>query len=119
LDPDSLAGKTLLAEAKAAGVNPRGKVYKGGLADFPGDPRAWVESRGDCIRLAEERGITLEGGINYKPPETVAPTDWSDKPYRVADDIIEDRWEDAVEADPGLLSKPNAKEELAEKLSGN
>src|SRR5271154_7062156 len=43
-------------EATKAGVNTTGKVYKNGLARFPGDPEAWVSGRGDVQRVIEERG---------------------------------------------------------------
>jgi hypothetical protein len=116
VNPDELEGATLLNEARAAGVSTRGKVYKGGLARFPGDPEAWVESRGDCVRRAEALGLTLEGSINYAPPEPLGAPE--DKPYRVADTILEEHYQEALEADPSLATKKDAKEEIAASLSG-
>lgn len=73
------------------GVNPEGKTYCSQLASFPGDPVAWVDSVADVKKVAELKGIKLQGGIDYTPPG------WSDAPdegsnwknYEVSDDIVE------------------------------
>ena len=59
-------GDLFKRQAEAAGQNVKGKVYLGGLAAFPGDPRAWVDGRGDVERLAEERGYDVQGSVNVK-----------------------------------------------------
>lgn len=46
------------SQALAAGVDPKGKVYKSGLASYPGDPSAWVNSRADVLRVCEEKNLT-------------------------------------------------------------
>lgn len=53
-------------EAKAQGVDTKGKVYLSGLASHPGDPRAWVSGRGDVRKVCEERGWHCEGAVNVK-----------------------------------------------------
>lgn len=58
----------IVAEAKAAGVSPSGKVYCSGLADGRGhrDPAAWVDGAGDVLRVARERNLTVEGAVEHK-----------------------------------------------------
>jgi hypothetical protein len=109
----NLGDETLLREAKAAGVNVRRAEYKSGLARYPGDPEAWVESKADCIRVAAKRGLTLEGGVNYTPPEIDEPAPLR-KPYRVADDIL------SREVARRTLERgePVDREQVAEECSG-
>jgi hypothetical protein len=67
--------KTILAEAKQAGISTAGKVYMGGLADHRRhqDPMAWVDSTGDILKVARARNLTVEGVVNHKgtpmPPQ--------------------------------------------------
>jgi hypothetical protein len=84
--------------AKQHGVNVKGKVYLSGLAAFPGDPRAWVDGRGDAQRLLEERGWASDGAVKVKaaaaegPPERVT----------VADDLLDGAVMKELHHDPGL-----------------
>lgn len=57
-------------EARRAGVSTAGKVYISGLAEFPGDPRAWVDGRGDLKRICEEKGYGCKGAVNVEPVKT-------------------------------------------------
>lgn len=70
--------KTILAEAKAAGINVTGKVYVGGLADLRAhrDPMAWVDSTADIKKVARARNLTVDGavrlqGVRTPPQRTV------------------------------------------------
>jgi hypothetical protein len=58
----------ILREARAAGINPHGKTYVGGLADLRAhrDPEAWVDSTADVLRVAKKRNLTVEGIVNHK-----------------------------------------------------
>ena len=58
----------MLSEAKAAGINPVGKQYMGGLADKRAhcDPEAWVHDTSDILRVARKRNLTVEGIVNHK-----------------------------------------------------
>jgi hypothetical protein len=60
--------KTILKEARAAGVDVTGRVYMGGLADKRAhrDPMAWVDSTADIKRVARARNLTVEGIVNHK-----------------------------------------------------
>ena len=55
--------------AEGHGVNPAGKYYCAGLADFPGDPTAWIDGRGDVERVAREKGYKVSGMVEYQPGE--------------------------------------------------
>lgn len=81
-----------LAQAKKAGVNTDGKVYFSSLAAFPGDPRAWADSKGEQVRLLEERGWSADGDVKVKGKEYV-PT----PAVRLADDLVEERMERELE----------------------
>jgi hypothetical protein len=77
--------KWLRDQAEAAGVSVNGKYYLSGLADFPGDPTAWVGDRGDVLRVCEAKGLTIrEGMIDYQAPEVEPMPD-----VAIGDDIIE------------------------------
>lgn len=81
--------------AEGHGVSTQGKVYLQQLAAFPGDPRAWVDSRGDISRVCEERGYGCEGAVTAKTreaPPTVTP---------LADDIVREEVAERLAADPG------------------
>lgn len=92
--------------AEQAGQSTRGKVYLSGLAEYPGDPKAWVAGRGDVRRVLDERGWGAEGAVNC-PVTNLAPV--SEK-YRVADDLVAARAEDLAEKQPEA-----PREELLEK----
>ena len=77
--------KAAHAKARAAGVNINGKRYCGGLATKMHDPMAWVSSRADVKRVAEARGLGIEGTVTCKAPEV----EHIEKPYKVADNLVE------------------------------
>lgn len=89
--------------AEAHGVSTVGKVYISQMADFPGDPRAWVDSRGDIQRWCEERGYGCTGIVNVPSPvykdDDLAK---EEQPYRVADDIVDREVESRMEENPDL-----------------
>jgi len=84
--------------AEQAGVDVTGKVYIPSLALFPGDPKAWVSDRGDVVRVAEERGMTVTGAVEVKgrQPELFEP------PVDVADDIVQEAVELRIQQKPEL-----------------
>ncbi|SIO37916.1 hypothetical protein SAMN05444166_4227 [Singulisphaera sp. GP187] len=88
-------GAWLRQQAEAAGVSTSGKWYCSGLASFPGDPTAWVGDRGDVLRIAREKNLTVDGYVTHKAHE-VDPG--SDMP--IADDIIADEVNDILESNP-------------------
>lgn len=84
--------RAYMAKARAAGVNPNGKVYFSSLAAFPGDPAAWQDSKAGQEKLLTTRGWEAEGDVKVKAREGPAP-----KPIRLADDIVQARVEEELE----------------------
>ncbi len=71
--------------AKKHGQNVKGKKYLSQLARFPGDPEAFVSSRGDVQKVLEARGWGSDGAVNVKARQVdVKPA----APVEVADDIV-------------------------------
>lgn len=61
--------KYVAKEARQAGINISGKYYVGGLADGRGwrDPKAWVSSNDEVLKVAQERRMSVSGSVNYDP----------------------------------------------------
>lgn len=107
-----VAGNYYNRVAKEAGVSTTGKQYLGQLAKYPGDPRAWVSSRGDVAKICKENGWGCTGLVETKVVESEGAPD-----IDVADDILETRADDMIALDPGLKSKKAVlKEEIKEKI---
>lgn len=74
-DMPKLMAQRMLREARAAGIDPTGKQYMGGLADKRAhcDPEAWVDSTADIVRVARKRNLTVEGIVSHQgtpvPPQ--------------------------------------------------
>jgi hypothetical protein len=98
--------------ADASGVSTTGKWYCSGLADFPGDPTAWVSDRGDVLRVARLKGYRVSGAVEYDPgPRDPMP----DVP--IADDILQDAIEGEMEDDPGQR-REDVEERMFQLLTG-
>ncbi len=113
-DGDELIGNLYKDKAKAAGVSTQGKVYLSGLAMSPGDPSAWVSDKGDALRVARDHNLDCEGmlknkAVSYDPPE--------DKPYQVADSVVDAELAEAIHCTPGL-DVAETRHEISETLSG-
>ena len=113
------------ARARAAGIDPNGKIYMTGLSDDRGyeDPDAWVphyDFRSRVAQVCHDRGHSCDGTVNVKPPEL--ESDPLDEPYRVDPEAID--WEvDEIneEHHGGQMTekqKTDLHEELAEKYAG-
>lgn len=98
---DPRAGDYYRSVAEAHGANVTGAVYMPTLAAFPGDPQAWVRGKGDIKRLVEDRGWGCQGEVNVKARNDVEPAADID----VADDIVETRLADMMEANPDLAHR--------------
>lgn len=72
---NSLIGEHYMAMARRAGVNPNNKQYISQLADYAGDPEAWVDSRGDMVRVAKKKGLNIDEGIAKYKHESKGPPD--------------------------------------------
>jgi len=74
-----------MEEAKRAGVSTQGKVYMHGLAEYPGDPRAWIGTKGEAVKILEEKGWGCDR-LGVKARTDVAPP--PDIP--LADDLVQE-----------------------------
>ena len=83
------------AKARAAGVNPNGKVYSAGLATEQYDPNAWIDSVSDVKRICNNNGWSCEGSVNVQGPPPATPPD-HDEPYCIADDLVEEELDQRI-----------------------
>jgi hypothetical protein len=76
--------------AQAEGVDTNGKRYIAGLANYPGDPEAWVSSTSDVRRICAARGWNCHGAVEFETPDSY-PIVEADKPQDcpIAPDIVD------------------------------
>lgn len=102
----------MVRAAKAAGVNPSGKIYFGGIADKRGiyDPEAWVSDAADVKRVAEKRGLDVDGAVRHRA---------SGRPVRksvdIAPDILKREAAYELKKNPGL-TKREAREKAKSRI---
>lgn len=91
-----LTRKMYLDEAKKAGVDVTGAVYYSEIAAFPGDPEAWVRSRGEITGLVEKRGWNMDGDLKAggEPKDDVSPGQGP----KIAPDVVEQLVNQRIEA---------------------
>lgn len=101
--------------AESLGASTTGKKYISGLAAFPGDPQAWVDSRGDVQRVLEQRGWGSEGTINVKPRESLNPPT---SRAEVAEDLLDKYTNQIADAQPmpHLVDRQDLKEQVKERI---
>jgi len=83
------------AKARRAGVSTEGKVFMPQLCrkGKPFDPQAWVGDVSDIKRAAAAANVNVKGSIvNIKQPKMAVEM----RPYRVADDIVDRKVQDAI-----------------------
>src|SRR5262249_44946887 len=81
-------------QAKEAGVSTQGKVYLSSLAAYAGDPRAWVDSRGEAAKVCEERGWNMQiGGHSKVKGETPEPS----APLVMAEDLVQEKVQEVLD----------------------
>jgi hypothetical protein len=106
-------GEYYRSVAEAAGVSTEGKVYKSGLANYPGDPKAWVSGRGDVLRVVRERNWSCEGAVRHDRVRGIYDGE-PDVP--LADDLVDAFVEEAVREHPERgLDLPKLRREIIEK----
>jgi hypothetical protein len=59
--------------AEKAGVNAEGRQYVSGLANYPGDPAAWVDGTSEIKAKCEQRGWNCTGAVEVTSKEPKAP----------------------------------------------
>lgn len=79
-----MARMEYMEAAKRDGISTQGKVYQHGLARFPGDPEAWVGTRGEMKAVLEKRGWGCERLGVAARAATEAPV----RVGELADDIV-------------------------------
>lgn len=92
----TMIGEHYRKVAEAAGVVTRGKQYISQLAEYPADPRAWVDSRADMIRLAKAQNKSLDGIVKLKN-EQVEPSQGG-----LAEDIAQKFAAKIMKENPGM-----------------
>lgn len=100
---------------EANGGNTNGKRYLSGLANFPGDPEAWVSGRDDVKRLLEKRGWASEGAVTVAARESIEPPE---PRYDVADDIVDGYTHHIADRlpDPDLVDRAHLREQVKERI---
>ncbi|HUU84203.1 MAG TPA: hypothetical protein VM243_11935 [Phycisphaerae bacterium] len=96
---DEKTGNRYRAIAEAAGVSVTGKVYKGSLARFPGDPKAWVNGRGDVKRRCIEENWSCDGMVTHRATPRQAPS------VPLAQDIVDQHVTQKILDDPSQASR--------------
>jgi len=81
--------------AKKMGVDVTGKVYISGLAEYPGDPKAWVSGKGDVRRVCEERGWNCRGAVNVKSEMRQEP-----QSVGLSRDVVEEKVNEYLDSVP-------------------
>lgn len=103
------AARRYRRDAEAAGIDTAGAIYLSKIAEYPGDPKAFVRTRGDIVRRCEELNYDLE--IDGR--QVVKSRDVPPAPSPGFDpETIADRLEQTFEANPGLEADCAAKPEL-------
>lgn len=115
---DNRGRKVAYAKARAAGVNPTGKVFMKQLtrSGVPFDPQAWVSDETDVRRRCRQLGVGCEGSINVKTPQYIEP---QKKPH-LADDIVAAECERIIDergADLTAAERKNLPGEVRQRLS--
>ena len=71
---DPVSRQHYMDMARKAGISIQGRDYIPGLARFPGDPDAWVDSRADVERVARDHNMTvMSPTINVEAPRYYDP----------------------------------------------
>jgi hypothetical protein len=105
--------KSMIDQAKKAGVNPNGKYYFAGLADMrgPGDPMAWVDSVGDVKRVAASRNLTVRGAVEHEGIPVPPP-----KPKQLSESLTREMMKVEKERNP-TMKKGELREMVLSKYS--
>ena len=113
-----MIGDLYAADAKAAGVDIKGKVYKDRLARYPGDPQAWVSDTSDVVRIAKKRRLKIRGAANVDYMDHSAPPP---EDIEIADDIVQAEVVDILTRvpDPHMVDTEDLANQVREKRKPN
>uniref|UniRef100_A0A6M3IN53 Uncharacterized protein n=2 Tax=viral metagenome TaxID=1070528 RepID=A0A6M3IN53_9ZZZZ len=115
---DNVKRKRAHALARAAGVNPTGKIYCPSLCP-PGEPfspKAWISDKSDIKRICRKNNWDCpDMGVKAHSVES------EPKPYQVADSLVEEEVQKRVAAANGNVTpreRLDMKHEIAERARG-
>lgn len=93
----------MVSQARKAGINITGKVYKAGLADQRGaaDPQAWVSGIDDVLAVCKAKNLNCRGAVNHKAHEVPPKPD-----VPLAEKLIQEQAAEYVAKDPSWKKKP-------------
>lgn len=123
--PESLR-QHYIKQCKSQGIDFNGKVYKTGLVrkGYGGlrmDPQALVDSTSSVKSVLDRNGWGAEGMVNRDADNVDAP-DFSDLPYQVADDIVDEHCaSEVIQNHGGRIKKKDygaLREKVKAKLKG-
>ena len=110
-------GEFRLAEARAAGINPKGKYRFSGMKDSEEDQDVWFDNKGDMIRAAKAKGmkLTIDGKVVVDHEQT---EDFIDPaaPYTIADDLVDEAVTMKMGENPDLCDSPRDLMDLRESV---
>ena len=103
----------IFTTARKAGINPTGKVYKGGIGR-PDDPMAWVSGPDDVLAACKSKGLSVKGAVNYDAPKQKF------KKKRMGKDVMDRYVQMELMKDPGVVEKvrkrPKKMRDIQEKV---
>lgn len=93
----------MVEQARKAGINITGKVYKSGLADQrgPADPMAWVGGTDDVLAACKAKNLNCRGSVNHKGHELPPKPD-----VLLAESLIKEQAAEYVAQNPEWKRKP-------------
>lgn len=106
-------GRVVRKIAERKGVSTVGKIYHHSLARYPGDPEAWVDSRGDIARICKERGWGCEGEVKVQREDFDAHPR---EKYELAPEVVERYVREGVREDPGIAGNKQKIEKLKDDI---
>ncbi|MAH50426.1 hypothetical protein CMI37_31685 [Candidatus Pacearchaeota archaeon] len=117
---DEVALDRIVETAKQKGYTPMpGDFYQPGLADYEGDPKAFVKSRADVRERCIERGVPCEGSVKVGEEEVPAqPERVIKKRVKLAKDIVARKLAQAKKRNPDL-NVAQTRSEIIEKHGNN
>lgn len=102
------------APSRELGLSTSGSVYMPSIADFPGDPKAWVKNESELKQRQVERGGGWSDGTQVvRARNDVEP----EADIDVAPDIVEQRVMDMMDANPELKATPEVFEQAKDSIA--
>jgi len=116
---DPVYGNYVLARAKAAGVETKGRKYLSSLARYPGDPKAWVQDISDVKRVCREGSMSCTGAVEVKGPAYLPePKEGPNLAEDIIENAILNKLIDNPELRPGFKKRiPEMREQVIEEMA--